>query len=71
MRKRKRKGLWQNVKNFASDVHHHRLFQHSHHLAYCVYYGIALAEDRGIKLIVVGVVFVAAILTAVTGEGEV
>lgn len=50
---------------FVKRVRYHAAFHHAHHLAYCVYYGIALAEDHGIQFFVVGILFVSAVTVAI------
>jgi lipoprotein signal peptidase len=52
-------------------VHTHPAFKHSHNLAYCVYYGIALAEDHGAQFAIVAVLFCVAIVVAMSeGAGH-
>lgn len=59
------KVLLDNLKTIAQ----HPFTHHTHNIAYCVYYGIALAEDHGaIKLIIVGTLFCVSVLIAAEGH---
>jgi len=57
---------WHTLRNSAKRTSQHGVLHHAHNLAYCCYYGIALAEDRGAKLVVITILFLAAIVSTIT-----
>jgi hypothetical protein len=56
---------WDTFRRKAYHSAHKGAAHHVHNLAYCIYYGMALAEDRGLKLFVVSVIFAVTLLATV------
>lgn len=52
----------------AKLVSHRKLYHHSHHLAYCVYYVFALIEHRGLEAIISGTLLAFTAIAAIAGE---
>ena len=52
----------------AHNLLQHAVFRHSHHIAYYIYYGIAVTTESGIFLIVSSSLLAAAVLAALAGE---
>lgn len=48
----------------------HPFTHHTHNIAYCVYYGIALAQDHGVQMVIVGALFGISVLIAAAGHSE-
>lgn len=58
----------QRLKRRLERVANHRHYHRAHSIAYLCYYGAALFEDRGAKLIIVTALFVFVGLHAVLGD---
>ena len=62
------KAVWSDFRKRVGRASHTKAVHHAHNVAYCVYYGIALAEDRGLKLVVVTVIFLATLLATLAAS---
>lgn len=52
----------------AKLVSHRKVYHHSHHLAYVVYYVFALIEHKGLEAIIAGGLLAFSAIAALAGE---
>lgn len=60
----------QKLKRRLERVAHHRHYKHAHGLAYLCYYGAALLEDRGFKLVIVTALFLFVGISSFAGADD-
>ena len=56
------------IARHVKRLQHCRAARHGHHALYLAYYGLALLEDHGVKLAIVGGVMAFHVLAVLSGE---